>query len=1358
MRASRQSPFVTVRSEGAILPPDLLQAVARGDGQLEGLRSEDYHLAAGEKLNEAISRSWNRLLGVWTAFQDTLAKVPETDTATSTTRERWLLILFQELGYGRLVTSKAVQIEGRSYPVSHSWQNSPIHLVGWNIDLDRRTAGVAGAARTSPHSLVQEFLNRSDDHLWGFVSNGQRLRILRDNVTLTRQAYVEFDLESMMQGEAYSDFVVLWLVCHESRVEAERPEQCWLEKWSQSAQERGTRALEKLRGGVEEAINALGRGFLSHPANGTLREKLRAGELSTQDYYRQLLRMIYRLLFLFVAEDRNLLLRPDAVPEAMERYEQYYSTARLRRLAEKRKGTQHPDLWRGLRLVMEKLGSDEGCPELGLPALGSFLWSKDAVADLAECDIANRDLLDAVRALSFTVEGKVRRNVDYKNMGSEELGSVYESLLELHPELNVDTGSFSLATASGHERRTTGSYYTPSSLVNCLLDSALDPVLEEAAGEDNPKEAILNLKVCDPACGSGHFLVTAAHRIAKRLAGIRTGDEEPSPEATRTALRDVIGHCMYGVDLNPMAVELCKVSLWMEALEPGKPLSFLDHHIQCGNSLFGTTPALLESGIPDDAFKPIEGDDREYCKDYKKRNKQERTGQQSLFYGKGMPWEQLGNLPAAIMNIDTIQDDTVEGVRRKQERYENLVKSSGYLFGRLLADAWCAAFVWKKRKDDTLAYPITEEIFQRIKQTPHSCPGWMKEEIQRLAEQYQFFHWHLAFANVFRVPTAGEEPENDTTGWSGGFDVALGNPPWEKVELLEKEWFAISRPDIAMASTGAKRKRMIAELVHEDPLLYSKYRQAAREYDGMRSFIRNGGRYPLCSTGRINTYAAFTETYRALLSSEGYVGCVVPSGIATDDSTKLFFQRILRQQELVSFYDFENRRGIFPAVQGNMKFCLLTLSSSSHPAFLVAAQLDDPVGLSDSSLRCSMTIDDIQRINPNTLNCPTFRTSQDAEIIKRIYSKVDVLIREERADHNPWGIRFKQGLFNMTSDSHLFSTREQLERDGWLLRGNTFVRDRDLMLPLYEAKFASQFNHRAATFDGIPETDRFRIHAGTNPVTQSAVEDPLFQVIPRYWVPESAVRSQHANRCRWFLGFRNAISAVADSRSLVAVILPYAGIGNSMPLLLFSGPSWEPPILLGILNSFVVDYVLRQKASGGNLNFYVFKQLAVISPEALEKTSWLSDRAIPDWMRSRVVELSYTAWDVEPFAKDCGYDSPPFQWDEERRFLLRCELDAACFHLYLGNLEEWRADGSQDLLQCFPTPRDSVDHIMETFPIVKRRDIQEHGTYRTKDTILQIYDAMQHAIDTGEPYQTLLDPPPADPRVAHPPREREGDI
>ena len=348
--------LTTIRTEGSLLPADLLARISEEDGALAGMTAASYH-RSGERLNEAISRSWTALQSAWSHFQAGLKSLPADELGTTITRERWLLPLFRELDYGRLHTAQAHNIDGKSYPISHSWGlNVPIHLVSAKVELDKTMRGVAGAATASPHSLLQVFLNRSDDHLWGFVSNGYRLRVLRDNLTLTRQAYVEFDLEAMMNGDAYSDFRVLWLLCHQSRVEADRPSDCWLEQWMKEAEDRGTRALEQLRGGVEAAITALGVGFLEHSANGALRAKLRDGRLDKQNYYRQLLRIIYRLLFMFVAEDRDLLLDRAAAESARERYKNYYSTQRMRAMAASFVGTGHSDLFEALRLVMRLLG------------------------------------------------------------------------------------------------------------------------------------------------------------------------------------------------------------------------------------------------------------------------------------------------------------------------------------------------------------------------------------------------------------------------------------------------------------------------------------------------------------------------------------------------------------------------------------------------------------------------------------------------------------------------------------------------------------------------------------------------------------------------------------------------------------------------------------------------------------------------------------------------------------------------------------------------------------------------------------------------------------------------------------------
>jgi len=864
MRQSHRQTFTTIKTEGTLLPVEILQRIAEGDRDLDGLSPESYHLSKNEKLNEAINRAWNRCDGAWRSFQGTAEALPKTDAGTTVTRERWLLILFQELGYGRLLTSKAQHINGKSYPISHAWHHTPIHLTGFRQGLESRTPGVAGAARMNPHGMVQEFLNRSDDHLWGVVSNGLMLRLLRDNFSLTRQAYVEFDLQAMMSGEVYSDFILLYMILHQSRVEAEKPEQCWLERWTQEAQRRGTRALDQLRSGVQQAIQTFGQGFLAHPTNSSLRQTLQSGALSPHGLYEQLLRLVYRLIFLFVAEDRDLLLGTDAPPEARSRYLDHYSLTRIRRIAGRLRGTRHGDLWEGLRVTLQCL--IHGQEALGLAPLGGFLFSQDALADLNDCNLSNDALLGAVRRLSFTEDNRTLRPIDYRNLGTEELGSVYESLLELHPEVNVSASTFELAVAAGSERKTTGSYYTPSSLIRCLLDSALEPVIASKLKEPDPEKALLDLKVVDPACGSGHFLIAAAHRIGKHLAIVRTGEIEPPPDERRKALRDVVSHCIYGVDVNPLAVELCKVALWIETLDPGRPLGFLDHRIKCGNSLIGATPELLEKGIPDDAFKPVEGDDKKVAAAIRKKNRGERRGQHDLFAGVSAApdWQEAVQ---GFQAWGAMPENAIHEVRDKAAEYGALQDKPAYQHERQVADLWTAAFFWPLT-EKTVANVPTEDLFRRFQESNFELKAEMRDNLEGLVEKHHFFHWHLEFPEVFSEGSPllkrGVRGDFDKGAERGGFDCVLGNPPWERIKLQEKEFFAQKDPEIAGAPNAATRKRLISKLPETNPALWEAFLDAKRSSESESHFMRASGRYPLNAVGDINTYQIFAGLDRDL--------------------------------------------------------------------------------------------------------------------------------------------------------------------------------------------------------------------------------------------------------------------------------------------------------------------------------------------------------------------------------------------------------------------------------------------------------------------------------------------------------------
>ncbi len=1305
------SQFSSIRTEGGLLPQDLLSRIQTGDPELKGLDPQTYHLAPNERIGEAVNRSWNRMLVLWHVFHESLEKESESSQATGITRERWLLPLFQELGYGRLQKCPAMDLDGKSFAVSHAWHLSPIHLMGCRVDLDRRQSGVAGAARSSPHGLVQEFLNRSEKQIWGFVSNGYRLRILRDHHSLTRQAYVEFDIQSIMDGEQYSEFLMLWMLCHQSRVEAEKPEDCWLETWFKTSRDDGIRALDKLRNGVEKAIKSLGSGFLSHRSNGALRSALETGDLDKQNYYRQVLRLVYRIIFLFVAEERDGLLDPNADDAARIRYDRFYSLRRIRELADRKRGGPHGDIWHRIRLVMDKL--DDGCPELALPALGSRLWSHTACSWLMKSDCSNEHLLDAIRNLSHIQEGKTRYSVNWRNVGADELGSVYESLLELHPRLNKEAGTFELDVAAGHERKTTGSYYTPSSLVDCLLDSALDPVIDEAVKKPDPEKTILELKVCDPACGSGHFLVAAARRLAKRLATVRSGDVEPSPGEIQKALRDIVGRCIYGVDINPMAVELCKVSLWMEALEPGKPLSFLDHRIRCGNSLLGATPALLEKGIPDGAFNPVEGDDKKACTKLKNKNKTERQKAERLL--NVMLKQTLEKLGSLAKNLDFLPDNHSKEVKYKAAAYRELQENAEYQKKKCLADIWCAAFFVKKFFPPHPDHPsflskepsgfTTETLYFFAEE--QSLPGELKNVTDDLSAHYGCFHWQLEFPEVFV---------------NGGFDCVIGNPPWERIKLQEKEWFSERSPEIASASNAAARKRMIEFLADNDPELLAAFHGARREQEIISQFLRESGRYPLCGRGDVNTYTVFTELNRQLIHERGRVGCIVPSGIATDDTTKMFFQDVMDTRSLISLYDFENRRGLFPAVDSRMKFCLLTTGGSgSMPeagaSFLFFAA--DASEIREGERVFTLTADDIKLINPNTRTCPIFRNKKDYHLGRTIYEKVPCLITDGyHGEHHQWRAQY---LRFVDYGDHAQYLHPGINAS-CLLENN----DNISFYPVYEAKLIHQFNHRYATYKNSGTE-----FESVNDLKEDELHSPVRLITTRFSITSKFFKELTAKpgyQRPWFLVYRDITNAT-NERTCIATAIPFTPASRSIPVLGFDD-RYNGAILLSNMNSYVFDYCARQKMGGTHMTFSILSQLPILPPEiynnSIKKCIFNRHGKLSIFIITRALELSYTAWDLLRFSWDCNYVGPPFVWDEKRRTLLRCELDALYFHLY-------------------KICRGDVDYIMETFPIVKRKDIAKYGSYRTKETILEIYDAMQIAMETGQPYQTRLDPPPGPP-------------
>jgi hypothetical protein len=1327
-----RAPFPSLRVAGGLLPADLFARVM-DDAGLAGRDPADYGLGARRTVREAASRAFEDLSKEWRALSRDKARG---------TRD-WLRAVFgtDGLGYGLLEELRGgLMVEDRQFKVSHHWQHVPVHWLPWGTDLDHRTKGVAGAADAAPQSMVQELLNRTDEHLFALVSNGQRLRLLRDSRSLAGSAYVEFDLELIFEEGLFPDFLLLFRLLHATRFairSGDSPASCWLETWRTTAIQQGERALERLRGGVEQAINTLGTGFARHPANGDLNRRLASGDLTREDYKRSVLRLVYRLLFWFVAEDRDVLLDPSATPEVRKRYDTYFSSRRLRDRARRGSTDQHEDLWESVRLVFVGLGLEQGRPELGLPGIGGIFEritrdggtllepSRPSEFDspLEGMRLTNEALLTAIRHLAIVDSAGQRRQVDFLNLDSEELGSVYESLLELHPAYDPSDQVFRLTAAAGNERKTTGSYYTPSSLTEALLDSALDPVLDDAVrGIDDAHaqvDALLEVTVCDPACGSGHFLVAAARRIARRVAQLRSGENEPSPTLVRTAMREVVSRCIYGVDINETAAELAKVSLWLEAVEPGFPLPFLDANIRVGNSLLGTTPALIEKGVPAEAFKALVGDDKAVARLIAKSNVEQGQGIFDLFAsdapltGNAVIADQTSAL--VLTDARSLADVYVQRTRLRDIDNERLA-------AKRVADAWCAAFVQPKTQATAL-HAVVRSTLDWIADGPDTLDrAQTAAMVDELARDYRFFHWHVEFPHIFAVPE-DRSGVDDATGWRGGFSCVLGNPPWERVKLQEQEFFASRRPDIASAKNAAARKKMIAALAasteEHDKKVHDEFQAELRLADGWSHLLRESGRYPLTGRGDINTYAVFAETGRTILGPRARVGMVLPTGIATDATTQYFFKDLVLTRTLASIYDFENEEKVFPGVHNQFRFSLWTCSGRAVQVdeINLAFRLRQASQVHDR--RFVLTPEDITLLNPNTGTCPVFDYKRNAEITLAMYRHVGSVLWREDPEDNPWQLSF-QAMFHMANDSNVFHDHKTLEEDGWTLVGNVFQRDDDRMLPLYEAKMVHHFDHRFATYEGASEA---QLNKGTLPRTAPEEKyDPDFAVLPRYWVAESEVEARLARKGwdkDWLLGWRD-ICRSSDVRTTIASVFPRTAIGHTSPVALSQDPGIAA--LYANLCSFVLDYIARQKMAGTHLTYGYMNQLAVLPPRSYgRKCAWSDAEYLGAWVTARVVELAYATYDMAGFARDHGDGGPPFRWDEERRFWLRAELDAAYFHLY-------------------GVPHDDVDYIMDTFRAFKNNDPERFA--RTKQAILDIYDDMAKAIETGEPYQTRLDPPP----------------
>jgi hypothetical protein len=1368
--------FHTVKMEGSLFSADMLEKACRGSASHQS--ESDYKLPRGIRFTDETGRAFQIASAVWARFEKT--------QDTSVMGE----FLRDVLGYTSIEKRRGpVVVKDMTYPV-YWFAEKDVPLViapsGLSPDKSDELFTVTGGStrRKSAFSLMQIFLNAADAYTWAFVTNGKVLRLLRDSQSLVRPSYVEFDLETIFAEKNYAEFCALWRVLHASRVSV------W-EQWRTEGIAQGTRIRDGLRDGVTAALIKLGTGFIASEGteNSRLCAALHDGTLTKTAYFNELLRLVYRFLFLFTIEERGLLHSNDPSLEgSRELYDRGYSLARLRdSCLRSASHDSYTDQYEGVKIVFAAL--QHGDTRLDLPALGG-LFDGDQCVHIDGCSLENRYLASAIKNLRWAVIDGNRSLIDYRNMGTEEFGSVYESLLELVPVVNLNDSKFGFVgfsddaegSLTGNARKTTGSYYTDSALVQQLIKTTLDPVIDDrlAKNQRDKEKALLSITVIDPACGSGHFLLAASRRMAEVLADLRTDDGTVQPDFHR-ALRDVINHCIYGVDLNPMAVELARTALWLEGYESGRPLGFLDHHLRCGNSLTGVfNLEVLKAGIPNAAYKALTGDDKKVCAVCRKNNISERdTGmkdQHELFDIKKSFGQTEARLAQLHFNLENISSNTLDDIEEKRNLFRQLAENEDYKAVHTACDIWTSAFYIPKT--DTTAVPTTGDIEAALGKTASVYKKGIKESAEQTAAQNGFFHWPLEFPEIFQ---------------NGGFDCVLANPPWETVELKEKEFFAISAPDIADAKTSNEREKMIIALNAEnaspfDKELYSIYIRSKHQKESFCHFASilkkdyRYPRYPLTGKGKLNYYALFAELFLALRNgakSESRAGFIVPSGIATDDSTKLYFAAVAQHSQLASLYDFENREKIFPSVDSRMKFSLVTLGQHTLGDF--AFFLTNTAQLEDSRRHFTLSAEDFALINPNTKTCPVFRSTKDAELTKKIYHRVPVLWNEMDTVHgNPWKVNFMQ-MFNMSTSSNLFCSVNKYKNDyGYV--------------PLYEAKMIHQFDHRWSTYDGEKVRD----------VTDDEKKNVRFSVTPHYMlerkqmlaritkVPPELVKPWLAGdekaekdallklllkskydsdkdlhglsaagdlltatgkvieqrSPRWLMGFRD-ICRATDERTVISAIIPQTAINHKIPCIFVSNKysGLLTAVLLADFESIPFDYIARQKFGGTSLAYFYLEQFPVLSP------GMYSVDAIR-FIVPRVFELTWTADDMENWAEDIWIASdaetrlailkavykedasnitadsplarrawdktliPPFVFDTERRAQVRAELDAYYAKLY---------GLTRDELRYILDPKDVMgeDYPSETFRVLKDNELKQYGEYRTQRLVLAAWDKME---------------------------------
>ena len=1235
----------------------------------------------------------------------------------------------------------------------------------WDRILDRGDKTDPGDAGI-PSNQMLNYLRRVDDVTrgklrWGILTNGSQWRLYFQGADSVAEEYLEIDLSGVFhlpgyQPELLEDarfspdhvfrlFVLLFgrdafLSAHHGRtLHALVRDQG--KHWEAGV------AADLSRIVFDELYPELVKSIAAHDPN---RDAGLSAEYLSEVRQGALI-FLYRLLFLLYAEDRHLL------PVERDTYKEF-ALARLRdeiaakKIALSDFSDRSTLYWSRLETIFRAIG--EGDDTLGIPPYNGGLFQQAEAPILARCKLPDNVVADIIFPLSHEIAAPQPKYINYRDLSVQQLGSIYERLLEF--DVVALDGAITIRL-NPFARKGSGSYYTPEPLVKLIIERAVGPLVAERldqfsakAGELrksrrplkerldelaalDPASRILDLKVCDPAMGSGHFLVSLVDWMADRvLAAIDHAGEMvdwagetayksplikridtirkrikrraaehkwPLPERQldeRNIIRRMIlKRCVYGVDLNPMAVELAKVSLWLHTFTVGAPLSFLDHHLRCGNSLFG-----------------------EHVRGALDWLEKRGTIMVSHIIAKAKA------VAAGMAKVEALTDADITEVKESETNFESV--ESGIKPILALLD-FIQVQRWQDPNDDRIRTLVSRffdgqygDPLLVLDGRPSGDADFAKfyARCRQQIASHRFLHWEVAFPGVWSN-WESSEPQ-------GGFDAVIGNPPWDRIKFQEVEWFAARKPEIAKAQRAADRKRMVAALKNENDPLAHAHDEAVARAEGASRVARSIGDYPQLSGGDTNIYSLFVERGTWLIKPSGLVGLVTPSGIASDKTSSEFFKSVATSGRLADLIDFENRRPdndpFFPDIDSRFKFCIFVIGGKQRKfkAAQCAFFLNDTAQIEDPDRAFTLTAKDFARVNPNTGTAPIFRTRRDAEVTIGIYERIPVLV--DRSGKSPvaaYPVEYLR-MFDMTNDSNLFVTQAELEKNAYPTGGNRWNRGDHEFVPLYEGKMVQAYDHRAASV--VVNLENLNRPAQPAPASERQHSDPNWLPMPQYWVDQRKL--EETQRYSWLFGFKD-VTSPTNVRTMIAAFIPQSGVGNTFPIVLQTGSGaythWAP-LLLANFNSVPFDFVARQKVQGQHLNWFIVEQLPVLPRDAYARK--FGKKSAAEIVKDDVLALTYTANDMEPFARDLGYTGKPFAWDKVDRARRRARLDALYFMLYFPS-------GTKAEIEAL---RETAHYIFSTFPIVEREDMAAHGRYLSRDLCL----AYINALAAGDPNANIV--------------------